>query len=93
MGCDHTILYRDTDFIAAVKDIVPDGVAAVLDGVGKDTFAQSIYCTRRYGMLVNYGNASGLADPLDLLLLASTDRSPSPARASPIHIREARDRA
>jgi len=69
-GCDHAILYRETDFVAAVKAIVPQGVSAVFDGVGKDTFVPSIRCTRPFGMLVNYGNASGHPPPLDLLLLA-----------------------
>jgi NADPH2:quinone reductase len=69
-GCDHQILYRDTDFVAAVKRIVPQGVSAVFDGVGKDTFERSLDCVRPFGMLVNYGNASGHPPPLDLLLLA-----------------------
>jgi NADPH2:quinone reductase len=69
-GCDHAILYRETDFVAAVKRIVPQGVHAVFDGVGKDTFIPSFDCTRPFGMLVNYGNASGHVPPLDILLLA-----------------------
>ena len=69
-GCDHPILYRETDFVQAVKAIVPKGVHAVFDGVGKDTFAKSFECTRPFGMLVNYGNASGLPDPVDLRLLS-----------------------
>jgi len=69
-GCDHEILYRDHDFVAAVKKIVPQGVSAVFDGVGKDTFERSIPCVKRFGTLVNYGNASGHVPPLDLLLLA-----------------------
>ena len=69
-GCDHAILYRDVDFVAAVKQIVPKGVHAVYDGVGKDTFIASFDCTRPFGMLVNYGNASGHVPPFDLLLLA-----------------------
>jgi NADPH2:quinone reductase len=69
-GCDHTILYRETDFVPAVKAIVPKGVHAVFDGVGKDTFIASFDCTRPFGMLVNYGNASGHVPPFDLLLLA-----------------------
>ena len=67
-GCDHAFLYAD--FPAEVKKVVPRGVSAVFDGVGKDTFARSIPCVRRFGMLVNYGNASGHVPPLDLLLLA-----------------------
>jgi NADPH:quinone reductase len=69
-GCDHTILYREVDFVAAVRAIAPQGVAAVFDGVGKDTFTASLDCVRPFGMLVNYGNASGHPPPLDLLLLA-----------------------
>jgi NADPH2:quinone reductase len=69
-GCDHAILYRETDFVAAVKAIVPRGVHAVFDGVGQDTFIPSFDCTRPFGMLVNYGNASGHVPPFDLLLLA-----------------------
>jgi NADPH:quinone reductase len=69
-GCDHPILYREVDFVAAVKAIAPQGVAAVFDGVGKDTFTASLDCVRPFGMLVNYGNASGHPPPLDLLLLA-----------------------
>jgi NADPH2:quinone reductase len=69
-GCDHAILYRECDFVAAVKAIAPHGVAAVYDGVGKDVFLGSLDCVRPFGMLVNYGNASGHPPPLDLLLLA-----------------------
>lgn len=69
-GCDHPILYRETDFVAAVKRIVPPGVDAVFDGVGKDTFLASLDCTRAFGMLVNYGNASGHVPPVDLILLS-----------------------
>jgi NADPH:quinone reductase len=69
-GADHAILYRETDFVAAVKKIVPKGVSAVFDGVGKDTFIPSFDCTRPFGMLVNYGNASGHVPPVDILLLA-----------------------
>jgi NADPH:quinone reductase len=69
-GCDHVILYRETDFVAAVKSHVAAGVDAVFDGVGLDTFVPSLDCVRPFGMLVNYGNASGHVPPLDLLLLA-----------------------
>jgi NADPH2:quinone reductase len=69
-GCDYAILYRETDFVPAVRAIEPQGVSAVFDGVGKDTFIASLDCVRPFGMLVNYGNASGHPPPLDLLLLA-----------------------
>ena len=66
-GCRHTILYRETDFVAAVKEIAHEGVHAVLDGVGKDTFMPSLDCLRPFGIIVNYGNASGHVPPLDIL--------------------------
>jgi NADPH:quinone reductase len=69
-GCDHAVLYREVDFVAAVKAIAPRGVSAVFDGVGKDTFMASLDCVRPFGMLVNYGNASGHPPPIDLLQLA-----------------------
>ncbi len=69
-GADHTILYRETDFVAVVKRIAPKGVHAVLDGVGKDTFTPSLDCIRPFGIIVNYGNASGHVPPLDILDLS-----------------------
>jgi len=69
-GCDHTILYREEDFVPAVRRIVPEGVAAVLDGVGKDTFLKSFDCMRPFATMVNYGNASGAVEPFNVMLLA-----------------------
>jgi NADPH2:quinone reductase len=69
-GCDHVIRYRETDLAAAVRTLVPRGVAAVYDGVGKDTFTAALDSLSPFGMLVSYGNASGHPPPLDLLQLA-----------------------
>lgn len=69
-GAAHTILYRETDFVGAVKAIAPLGVDAVFDGVGKDTFVRSFDCTAPFGTLVNYGNASGHVPPIDMIDLA-----------------------
>ena len=69
-GADHTILYRQTDFVPAVKAIIPAGVRAVLDGVGKDTFEKSMDCAAPFGVLVNYGNASGHVPPIDIMQLS-----------------------
>ena len=79
-GCDHTILYRETNFVVAVKGIVPKGVHAVFDGVGKDTFTPSLDCMRPFGIIVNYGNASGHVPPLDILDLSKKGRSRSRGR-------------
>jgi NADPH2:quinone reductase len=78
-GCDRIILHRDLDLVGAVRAIAPPGVAAVFDGVGKDTFTAALDCVRAFGMLVSYGNASGHPPPLDLLQLAKRG-SPSVCR-------------
>jgi NADPH2:quinone reductase len=69
-GCDHTVLYREVDFVSEAKRIVPGGVNAVFDGVGLDTFEKSLDCMAPFGMIVNYGNASGHVPPLDILKLS-----------------------
>ncbi len=69
-GCDHPILYRETDFVAEANRLVPGGVSVVFDGVGKDTFVRSLGCVQPFGLMVNYGNASGHVPPFELLLLA-----------------------
>jgi NADPH:quinone reductase len=69
-GCDHAILYREEDFVAGVRRLTGNGVAAVFDGVGRDTFIASLDCVRPFGMLVNYGNASGHVPPIDLMWLS-----------------------
>ncbi len=69
-GCDHAILYRQVDFVQEAKRIAPRGVNAVFDGVGKDTFEKSLDCMAPFGMIVNYGNASGHVPPLDILKLS-----------------------
>jgi NADPH2:quinone reductase len=70
-GCHHTILYRDEDFVARVKEITGGAmVPVVYDGVGKDTFPGSLDCLAPFGMFVSYGNASGPLEPFSLLLLS-----------------------
>ena len=70
-GADHVILYRDTDFHAAVMDLTAGkGVQVVYDAVGRDTIDRSIRCLARRGTIVNYGGASGLVDAVSPLALA-----------------------
>ena len=69
-GCDHTILYRKTDFVPAVKDLTGgEGVQAVFDGVGKDTFLKSLQCMAAFGTIVSFGQASGRVEPFDIVAL------------------------
>jgi NADPH2:quinone reductase len=69
-GCDHTILYKEEDFVARVRELTGgEGVAAVYDSVGRDTFMKSLDCLRPLGMLAYYGQSSGPAPALDPALL------------------------
>jgi NADPH:quinone reductase len=69
-GCDHPILYRKTDFVAAVNDLTGgEGVQAVFDGVGKDTFLKSLQCMAAFGTIVSFGQASGRVEPFDIVKL------------------------
>ncbi|HET9903444.1 MAG TPA: quinone oxidoreductase [Xanthobacteraceae bacterium] len=65
-GCRHTILYRDEDFVARVKEITKGALCHVVyDGVGKTTYPGSIECLRPRGMFVAFGNASGPIENFD----------------------------
>lgn len=71
-GAAFTINYAKEDFVARVKDITGGkGVKVVYDSVGKDTFLKSLDCLRPFGLLANFGGASGKVEPLDVGLLAA----------------------
>ena len=58
------IVMSDEDIAARVRDLTGgEGVAAVYDSVGKDTFMTSLDCLRPHGVMVSFGNASGPVDP------------------------------
>src|SRR5499433_125511 len=69
-GCHHTILYRDEDFVARVKDITGGKLCEVVfDGVGKATFPASLDCIKPLGMFVSFGNSSGSIEAFNINLL------------------------
>jgi NADPH2:quinone reductase len=69
-GCHHTILYRDEDFVARVKDITGGKLCDVVyDGVGKVTFPASLDCLRPLGLFVSFGSASGQIDAFNINIL------------------------
>nr|WP_202501947.1 quinone oxidoreductase [Streptomyces sp. SID5785] len=69
-GCDHTVLYRQEDVAARVRELTGgEGVPLVLDSIGKDTVDGSMASLRRRGLLVCFGTASGVP-PLDAMQLA-----------------------
>jgi len=69
-GCTHTVLYNEEDFVERVQDLTGgNGVDAVYDSVGRNTFHQSLDCLRTRGTLVLFGQSSGKVEPFDPALL------------------------
>lgn len=71
-GADVVIRYDELDDLttelpALVREATGGvGVAAVYDGVGRDTFEASLASLRRRGVLVLFGGSSGQVPPFDL---------------------------
>ena len=71
-GAAHVINYQSEDFVARVKEITGgDGVKAVYDSIGKDTFERSLDCLAPFGLLANFGNASGPVAAFNLGVLGA----------------------
>src|SRR5471032_1687295 len=69
-GAHHTILYRNEDFAAKVKEITGGKLCDVVyDGIGKDTFPASLDCIRPLGMFVSFGSPSGAIEAFNINLL------------------------
>ena len=58
-GCAHVLNTREDDWPAKVRAIARDGVPAVYDSIGKDTWSGSLDCLAVRGMMVSFGNSSG----------------------------------
>ena len=66
LGADEVILYTSQDFEAEVKRLTDGrGVDVVYDSVGRDTFEQSLNSLRPRGMMVLFGQSSGVVPPID----------------------------
>ena len=66
-GYENVINYSKNDFAKEVMKLTNNnGVSAVFDGVGKNTFKGSIACLKPRGMMVSFGNASGPLDPVNV---------------------------
>jgi len=65
-GCAYVIVHTEEDFVARALEITGGrGVDVCFDGVGIAVFMPSLKAIRRYGMMVSFGQASGLVDPID----------------------------
>jgi len=59
-GCKLVLISGRDEIVPSVKKFTKgEGVAAVYDSVGKDTFMESLDSLRPLGIMVTYGNASG----------------------------------
>jgi NADPH2:quinone reductase len=70
-GADEVIDYTTHDFAAEVARLT-DGelLRVVYDSVGATTWAQSLDCLAPRGMLVLFGQSSGVVPPIDPLVLS-----------------------
>lgn len=65
LGAEGGVLYTESDWSAAVRERVPDGVDLVLDSVGT-TWPESLRSLRKGGRLVVFGGTGGPAVELDV---------------------------
>jgi NADPH2:quinone reductase len=71
-GCHHTILYDREDFTERTREITDGrGVDVVYDSVGQATFMKSLDCLRPMGMMVSFGQSSGLVAPFNPGILSA----------------------
>lgn len=70
VAADHSLSGPFDALADQVKAITGGtGVDVVYDGVGKDSWAASLACLKRRGLMASYGNASGAVPPVSLLEL------------------------
>tara|TARA_B100000686_G_scaffold342726_1_gene422395 strand:+ start:191 stop:1174 length:984 start_codon:yes stop_codon:yes gene_type:complete len=66
-GCNYIINYKKENVVEKIKEITNGkGVPVVYDGVGKDTFNTSLECLSLRGLLVSFGQSSGMIPEVDL---------------------------
>ncbi len=66
-GCSHIINYSKENVVQKVKEITNGkGVPVVFDGVGKDTFNDSLECLDYRGLFVSFGQSSGMVPEVNL---------------------------
>ncbi|HEX3409426.1 MAG TPA: quinone oxidoreductase [Candidatus Binataceae bacterium] len=71
-GCDHTVVYSREDFPARVKELTGGAmVPVVYDSVGQATFMKSLDCLQPRGMMVTFGQASGMVAPFSVNILSA----------------------
>lgn len=70
LGADHVINYKEERFEGVVRKLTKkEGVDVVFEHVGPDTFAQSMFCLKRGGILVTCGSTTGVSTEINLFQL------------------------
>lgn len=70
IGADHVINYREDRFEGVVRKLTKkEGVDVVFEHVGPDTFAASMFCMKRGGVLVTCGSTTGVSAEINLFQL------------------------
>lgn len=67
-GCAETILYKEVDFVEAVRQLTDGaGLDVVYEGLGGDVLTRSLDCLKPFGHAINLGQ---VGQPLDAVRLA-----------------------
>ena len=70
LGADHVINYKEDRFEGVVRKLTKkEGVDVVFEHVGPDTFARSMFCLKRGGVLVTCGSTTGVSTEINLFQL------------------------
>ena len=66
-GVDHAILYRETDFVAAVREATGGrGADMAIDGIGGDTLLRTFDAMAPYGLVASLGQVGGSLPKIDV---------------------------
>lgn len=70
-GATHVINYKKDNFVEAVEQIAGErSLDVIYDGVGADTFEPGLALLKPRGLMVLFGQSSGVVPPFDLGVLA-----------------------
>ena len=70
-GATHVINYKEHNFVEAVEQIAGErSLDVIYDGVGADTFEPGLTLLKPRGLMVLFGQSSGVVPPFDLGALA-----------------------
>lgn len=70
-GASHSLWMPFEEMAEAARGLTGGkGVDVVFDGVGKASWAASIACLKKRGLMVSFGNASGAVPPISLMDLS-----------------------